>query len=204
MKRLLNLGVLLILFAGLLTASGVQIALAHGSGGQDAPSKAADEPESPDFTPDVQIENTPWGAEDDTDAQIECWYPWVPNPFPHGQCTWWAAEARPDVRSSARYLNAKDWVRLVPSYFRGREPRVRDIAIFQPGVQGADGRYGHVAYVYYVYPGQWQGRTWFYVLEANFKGANSAYHFTHDGVRITGRWAYNEAGVEFLSRICWG
>lgn len=69
------------------------------------------------------------------------------DPFPAGQCTWWAAKKRPDLYPKV-HGNAGDWLAEaqaggIPT---GSTPAVGAIAVFLPYVAGAGG-YGHVAYV---------------------------------------------------------
>src|SRR5919199_5415521 len=62
-------------------------------------------------------------------------------------CTAWAHAKRPDLPMTLG--NARTWA----SRARARgfpvdsRPRVGDVMVLQPGVQGANRRYGHVAYV---------------------------------------------------------
>lgn len=166
----------------------------------------------PAFTPVVDQQLTPWRTETTDSSKLDEASPatlsaasacaTLANPFPYGQCTWWAAEARPDIRRVVRG-NAKDWANYIPWYERGRDPRYGDIVIFQPNVQGAHPSYGHVAFVNSSWPVWLGGKLWFYVLEAN----GPAYyptHFVHNGVPIRGRWAYKEAGTGFLGRFYCG
>lgn len=71
----------------------------------------------------------------------------APNPFAFPECTWWAAQARPDLIGRVwgdawQWLDEARWSGL-PT---GSAPRVGAVAVLQPGVEGADG-YGHVGYV---------------------------------------------------------
>lgn len=66
-------------------------------------------------------------------------------PYNCGSCTWWAWLNRQDLPSDLG--NAGEW----DDNARGRwpvdtTPRVGDVVVFDPGVQGAGG-WGHVAYV---------------------------------------------------------
>lgn len=141
----------------------------------------------PDFTPPINPEEIlNQNGDDSLGVHPDCYVP--NNPFPHGQCTWWAAEVRRDIRAQVRG-NAKDWLNYIPSVFRNKMPESGDLAIFQPGVAGADATYGHVAYITYVMPYDWDGRRWFYMVEAN--GPSWApIRFYHNGIAIRGRWMY--------------
>lgn len=86
--------------------------------------------------------------------------------YPRGQCTWYVAMRRPDLPYfPGRSGDAKNWIASATKYgfATGEEPRVRAVAVFQPGQYGA-GRYGHVAYVVGVAGGMITLR------EANFRG----------------------------------
>jgi LysM repeat protein len=69
------------------------------------------------------------------------------NWFPYGQCTWWAANQRPDIGSRV-VGNAAAWAysARAAGLATGTVPRVGAIVVYQPGAQGA-GWVGHVAYV---------------------------------------------------------
>jgi surface antigen len=73
----------------------------------------------------------------------------MPNIYPFGQCTWWCADQEPWCERYGNLGNALDWA----SNWRARRgfvqmtPAVGTIACFQPGSDGADARYGHVAVV---------------------------------------------------------
>ncbi len=62
-------------------------------------------------------------------------------------CTAWAKHKRPDLPWNLGH--AKTWgVRAKAQGFPvDGKPRVGDVIVLQPGVQGAHRRYGHVAYV---------------------------------------------------------
>ena len=62
-------------------------------------------------------------------------------------CTAWAHAKRPDLPSTLG--NARTWATRAHAHgFRvDAKPRVGDVIVLQPGVQGAHGHYGHVAYV---------------------------------------------------------
>lgn len=105
------------------------------------------------------------------------------NLFPYGQCTWWAIQKRPDLSGSV-WGNAWQWAAEARSSGRavGAVPRVGAIAVFQPGVEGADW-YGHVGYVTAV-----GSNGWFQVSEMNFYG----------WARVDLRWAHDGWGVSFI------
>ena len=69
------------------------------------------------------------------------------DPFPRGECTWWASLKRPDLWPAVNG-NAGDWLRAAQRHRipTGSTPAVGAIAVFFPYVGGAGG-YGHVAYV---------------------------------------------------------
>src|SRR5438045_8816089 len=73
------------------------------------------------------------------------------NPYPFGKSTYWAWQTRPDL--PANLGQAKDWARSAASqgWPIGPYPRPGDIAVFQPGVLGADRATGHVAFVRQVF-----------------------------------------------------
>jgi surface antigen len=62
-------------------------------------------------------------------------------------CTAWASAQRPDLPLTLG--NALTWASRARAtgFPVDDQPRVGDIIVLQPGVQGAHGRYGHVAYV---------------------------------------------------------
>ena len=62
-------------------------------------------------------------------------------------CTAWAHAKRPDLPLSLG--NAKTWAYRAANlgFPVDGKPRVGDVMVFQPGVQGAHRVYGHVAYV---------------------------------------------------------
>ncbi|MCL4543303.1 MAG: CHAP domain-containing protein [Chloroflexi bacterium] len=107
----------------------------------------------------------------------------APNPFPYGQCTWWALSRRPDLAGSV-WGNAWQWASeaRVNGRAEGTTPRLGAIAVFQPGVEGADWE-GHVGYVIQVGS---NGR--FAVSEMNF------YHWAF----VDTRWAHTGWGVTFI------
>lgn len=62
-------------------------------------------------------------------------------------CTAWAHAKRPDLPMTLG--NARTWASRARAagFSVTSRPRVGDIMVLQPGVQGASRRYGHVAYV---------------------------------------------------------
>jgi len=73
------------------------------------------------------------------------------DPFPTGQCTWYAAGRRPDVNGIV-HGNAGSWLSEARGHLReGWYPRVGSLAVWLPDHGGADGE-GHVAYVAEVSP----------------------------------------------------
>ncbi|HVA23144.1 MAG TPA: CHAP domain-containing protein [Chloroflexota bacterium] len=70
-----------------------------------------------------------------------------PNNFPYGQCTWWAAQSRPDIGANV-IGNASSWLysARASGLPTGSVPRVGAVVVYQPGAQGAAWT-GHVAYV---------------------------------------------------------
>ncbi|MFI5266304.1 MAG: CHAP domain-containing protein [Chloroflexota bacterium] len=70
-----------------------------------------------------------------------------PNNFPYGQCTWWAAQSRPDIGANV-IGNASSWLysARAAGLPTGSTPRVGAVVVYQPGAQGAAWT-GHVAYV---------------------------------------------------------
>jgi surface antigen len=69
------------------------------------------------------------------------------NYFPWGQCTYWAAQQRPDIGSRV-IGNAASWLysARAAGLATGTVPRPGAIVVYQPGAQGAAWT-GHVAYV---------------------------------------------------------
>ncbi|HLY67784.1 MAG TPA: CHAP domain-containing protein [Chloroflexota bacterium] len=87
------------------------------------------------------------------------------NPFYWGQCTWWAANVRPDIGSHMSG-NAANWIWAAqhdPSLRTGYAPEPNAIVVYPAGDQGA-WYAGHVAHVLSVAP---DGQT-FTVDEMNF------------------------------------
>lgn len=74
-----------------------------------------------------------------------------PNPYPFGKSTYWAWQNRPDLPANlgeARYWSQNAAAQGWPV---GPYPRTGDVAVFQPGVFGADSISGHVAVVRQVF-----------------------------------------------------
>jgi surface antigen len=69
------------------------------------------------------------------------------NPYPYGQSTYWAWQNRPDLPADLGV--AADWAKnaLAAGFPVSEYPRRGDIAVFQPGVLGADAQVGRVAMV---------------------------------------------------------
>ena len=73
------------------------------------------------------------------------------NSYPKGQCTWWADERYHQL--TGYYVpwsaNAKDWITGAQSngWNVSSTPHVPSILVLQPGTQGADPTFGHVAIV---------------------------------------------------------
>lgn len=109
----------------------------------------------------------------------------VSNPFPFGQCTWWAANECPWVLSCTHLGNALSWAAnwRKDGRFVQMTPMVGTIACFQPGSNGADAVFGHVAVVIAVVGAQ------FTVSEMNGPDGPG---------RVDDRLCTNNAGVSFL------
>lgn len=75
----------------------------------------------------------------------------VNNPFPKGECTWYASQRMHELTGCFVPWdgNAKDWVNNAPSFgwIVQLVPVIAAIICLQPGVQLADGTFGHVAVV---------------------------------------------------------
>jgi surface antigen/LysM repeat protein len=107
-----------------------------------------------------------------------------PNYFPYGQCTWWAAQERPDI--GGRVVgNASAWLysARAAGLATGSRPQVGAIVVYQPGAQGA-GWTGHVAYVSSVA----SNGTSFTISEMNFPYWG----------RVTTRASWTGGGVSFI------
>jgi surface antigen len=70
-----------------------------------------------------------------------------PNPYPFGKSTYWAWQNRPDL--PANLGEAKDWndKASAQGWPVSQYPRNGDVAVFEPGVLGADRMAGHLAVV---------------------------------------------------------
>lgn len=103
--------------------------------------------------------------------------------FPWGQCTFWAAQMRPDIARNVTG-NAAYWgTAAANSGFNvNGVPGVGAVAVFQPGVEGAYGA-GHVAYVTSV-----GANGWFQVSEMDYPYLG----------KVTYRWAHTGWGVTFI------
>jgi surface antigen len=88
-----------------------------------------------------------------------------PNKFYWGQCTWWAANVRPDIGAKMNG-NAYNWIWVAqhdPSLTTSVSPKEDAVVIFPPGVDGAWSS-GHAAHVVAVAP---DGQS-FQIDEMNF------------------------------------
>lgn len=105
------------------------------------------------------------------------------NFFPYGQCTWFAAQMRPDLLGSV-WGDAWDWANEArrAGYRTSSVPAVGAVVVFQPGAQQATWQ-GHVAYVTAV-----GGGGFFAVREMHFPWVG----------RSTQRWAHTGWGVAFI------
>jgi surface antigen len=103
--------------------------------------------------------------------------------FPWGECTYWAAQMRPDIGNSVSG-NAAYWATSAANagFLVNGQPVVGSVAVFQPGVEGAWGA-GHVAYVVAT-----SNNGWFQVSEMDYP------YFG----RVTYRWAHTGWGVSFI------
>jgi N-acetylmuramoyl-L-alanine amidase len=106
------------------------------------------------------------------------------NHFYWGQCTWWAANARPDIGAVVSG-NAANWPAAAQraGFKTGGLPEDGAIVIYQPGVQGAWSA-GHAAHVLSVSPDEQT----FTVDEMNFPVAG----------RVTQRASHVGPGVSFI------
>jgi surface antigen len=106
------------------------------------------------------------------------------NRFYWGQCTWWAANVRPDI-GAAVSGNAANWTGAAQraGLNTGTVPAQGAIVVYQPGVQGA-WYAGHVARVLAVSP----DNATFTVDEMNFPIAG----------RVTSRTSHVGPGVTFI------
>ena len=105
------------------------------------------------------------------------------NPFPYGQCTYWAAQMRPDLIGSV-WGNAWHWVYEArwSGWTIGYQPERGAVVVFQPG-SGGSGWLGHVAYVTAV-----GNNGWFQVSEMNFPWWGT----------VTYRWVHTGWGMSFI------
>lgn len=103
--------------------------------------------------------------------------------FPWGECTYWAAQMRPDIGNSVSG-NAASWAYSAANadFVVNAQPAIGSVAVFQPGVEGAWGA-GHVAYVIAL-----GNNGWFQVSEMDYP------YFG----RVTYRWAHTGWGVSFI------
>jgi surface antigen len=84
---------------------------------------------------------TPAASSDSCDSQGVCF---ASDPFPVGQCTWYAAGRRPDLIGIV-HGDAWEWLGAASGRVpEGSRPAVGAIAVFAPGAPGGT---GHVAYV---------------------------------------------------------
>ena len=106
------------------------------------------------------------------------------NRFYWGQCTWWAANVRPDIGDRVSG-NAASWTAAAQraGLKTGTQPAKDAIVVYQPGVQGA-WYTGHVARVLSVAP----DGVHFTVDEMNFPIAG----------RVTSRTSVAGPGVSFI------
>lgn len=92
------------------------------------------------------------------------------NPYPYGQCTWWAYDRRKQLGKYApdHYGNAGTWAASARAEGKSvdNNPKKGDIIVFNPGQEGAHGYYGHVGIVESVSDG---GNT-ITISESNVKG----------------------------------
>jgi surface antigen len=94
-----------------------------------------------------------------------------------GQCTWGALEQWHNTTGYYPYLrgNAKDWAGSARAHGWTvvADAQPRSIVVFQPGVQGADRTYGHVAWVVST-----QRRSdGLYITMVEMNGTAGAYHY---------------------------
>jgi surface antigen len=119
--------------------------------------------------------------------------PYLANHAAPGQCVWYVMERRPELR--VLYGNAKDliWAAQKAGLATGYAPRFNAVVVFQPGVQGANSVYGHVAIVEWI-----NSNGSFSILEMNRYGVRAL-----DG-SASGLWKINRftawpgSGVSFI------
>lgn len=106
------------------------------------------------------------------------------NYFPWGQCTFWAAQERPDIGSRV-IGNAASWLysARAAGLATGSAPRAGAVVVYQPGAQGAAWT-GHVGYVTSVSP----DGVHFTISEMNFPYWG----------RVTSRSSWTGGGVAFI------
>jgi surface antigen len=81
-------------------------------------------------------------AGESCDSQGVCF---LHDPFPTGQCTWYAAGRRPDLVGIVHGV-AWEWLRAAEGRVpEGKRPAVGAIAVYAPGVPGQPGHVGYVA-----------------------------------------------------------
>lgn len=92
------------------------------------------------------------------------------NPYPYGQCTWWAYDRRKQLGKYApdHYSHAATWASSARAEGKSvdNNPKKGDIVVFAPGQAGAHPTYGHVGIVESVSDG---GNT-ITISESNVKG----------------------------------
>lgn len=113
------------------------------------------------------------------------------DPYPHGQCTWYAWLKRQDLPwFSGESGNARNWYTSAQRHGipTGTVPVAGSIVVFQPGQDGAGG-YGHVAYVEAV-----SGSS-ITISEANYHGAHV--RETIEGVAIEIQ-TISSSGLHFI------
>lgn len=92
------------------------------------------------------------------------------NYYPYGQCTWWAEQQAANYSGSYPRINgnALSWATNAAAngWHVDSTPHIGSIAVFQPGVAGADRQDGHVAWVTEVYP----SRNAITITEMNVRG----------------------------------
>ena len=118
--------------------------------------------------------------------------PQGPNPFPWGQCTFWAYEKRPDIFDQSSHAVSWEALRWADNARAAGFPvdgasRAGDIAVFQPGHQGAFGT-GHLAYVESV-----NGNGSFNVSEMNANGNPNLTYATRPAPG-------GDPGIQFIHR----